>query len=98
MWDYNRLSREWNARRTQILRTDYNESMAATIELSLASPTFKKLGPAARDLLGVIAFPQGIDEKNLRWLFPTISRRRIMFDKFCVLSLTITGAMDTSQC
>ena len=89
MWDYNRLAREWDARRTRVLQTDYNESLAATIELSLASPTFQKLGPVARDLLGVIAFfPQGIDEKNLRWLFPTISNRTIMFDKFCVLSLT----------
>jgi len=89
MWDYDRLAREWDARRMQVLRTDYNESMAATIELSLASPTFQKLGPVARDLLGVIAFfPQGIDEKNLLWLFPTISNRRITFDKFCVLSLT----------
>jgi len=88
MWDYDRLAREWDARRMQVLRTDYNESMAATIELSLASPTFRKLGPVARDLLSVIAFfPQGVDEKNLLWLFPTISNRGITFDKFCVLSL-----------
>jgi tetratricopeptide (TPR) repeat protein len=89
MWDYDQLDREWDARRTQVLRTDYNESLAATIELSLASPTFRKLGPDARDLLGVIAFfPQGIDEKNLDWLFPAISDRRTIFNKFCVLSLT----------
>jgi len=56
MWDYNRLAREWDTHRTQALRTDYNESLAATIELSLASPTFHKLGPDARDLLGVVAF------------------------------------------
>jgi tetratricopeptide (TPR) repeat protein len=89
MWDYDRLAQEWGARRTQVLRTDYNESLAATVELSLASPMFCELGPDARDLLGVIAFfPQGIDEKNLNWLFPTISERRNIFDKFCVLSLT----------
>ena len=80
---------EWNTHRAQVLRTDRNESLAATIELSLTSPTFQKLGPDARELLGVIAFfPQGVDKKNLDWLFPTISDRKKIFDKFCVLSLT----------
>ena len=89
MWDYDRVTREWDAHRTMILRTDHNESLATTIELSLASPTFHELGPETRDLLGVIAFfPQGVDQNNLDWLFPTISNRRNIFDKFCVLSLT----------
>ena len=66
MWDYNRLAQEWDTHRTQVLRTDFNESLAATIQLSLASPTFCELGPDAHDLLGVIAFfPQGINESNL---------------------------------
>jgi tetratricopeptide (TPR) repeat protein len=89
MWDYDRLAKEWDVRRGKVLRTDYDESLASAIELSLTSPTFRKLGPEARNLLGVIAFfPQGIDEKNLDWLFPTISDRKTIFDKFCVLSLT----------
>ena len=89
MWSYDRLAKEWDTHRAQVLRTDYDESLAATIELSLASPTFQKLGPNARELLGVVAFfPQGIDENNLDWLFPTISDRRNIFDKFFVLSLT----------
>ena len=116
MWDYARVSREWDTHRTHILRTDYNESLAATLELTLASPTFRKLGasPAfhklitfpkvrkflpspmfrtfgldARELLGIVAFfPQGVDENNLDWLFPTIHDRKNIFDKFCVLSLT----------
>ena len=88
-WDYNRVAREWDIHRTQVLRTDHNESLATTIELSLASPTFHGLGPETRDLLGVIAFfPQGIDQNNLDWLFPTISNRQNIIDKFCVLSLT----------
>ena len=83
------MAQEWDAHRVQVLRTDYNESLAAAIELSLTSPMFHQLGPNARDLLGVIAFfPQGINEKNLNWLFPTIPDRRTIFDKFCVLSLT----------
>ncbi|KAF9783181.1 hypothetical protein BJ322DRAFT_1212004 [Thelephora terrestris] len=133
-WDYDRLAKEWDARRVQVLRTHHNESLAAAIELSLDSPTFRQLippsephqlvpppkfhqltaspafskfipsqipckpdpspipceiPPSARELLEVVAFfPQGIDEKNLNWLFPTTSNRKDIFDKFCILSLT----------
>ena len=89
MWNHDRLAKEWGAHRAQVLRTDHNESLEAAIELSLASPSFRNLGPIARELLGVVAFfPQGIDENNLDWLFPTISDRTGIFDKFCSLSLT----------
>ena len=116
MWDYDRLVREWDTRRTQVLLTDHCGSLAATIELSIASPTFhdlvsptpfrklvtssasRKLLPSrvfcklflsARDLLEVVAFfPQGIDERNLDWLFPAVRKRKNILDKFCVLSLT----------
>ena len=89
MWDYDRLAEEWDIHRVQVLRTDYNESLEGTIELSLASPTFRELGPDARDLIGAIAFfPQGINEQNLNWLFPAISNGRNVLDKFCALSLT----------
>jgi tetratricopeptide (TPR) repeat protein len=88
-WDTSRLTREWERQRTGVLRSQHSRSLAATIELSLASPMFRELGPDARGLLGVIAFfPQGVNENNADWLFPTISDGPNMFDKFCTLSLT----------
>ena len=88
-WDVRRLAGEWDERRTKVLEAEHSSSLATTIELSLASPLFQQLGPDARSLLEVVGFfPQGVDEKNLGWLFPTISDRANIFDKFCTLSLT----------
>jgi len=88
-WDAERLTKEWESQRTDMLRTHHNKSLAATIELSLASPMFQELGPGARELLGVIAFfPQGVDENKIGWLFPTISDGTDVLNRLCILSLT----------
>ena len=88
-WSINRLTSEWGKHRIDVLHTRHNESLAATIELSLGSPMFCKLGADARELLGVIAFlPQGINEDNVDRLFPTLSNRTNLFDDLCILSLT----------
>ena len=88
-WDYDRLAAEWNTQRAQVLLTDFNENLAAAIEVSLGSPTFHGLEPNARDLLEVVAFfPQGIDEKSVDLLLPTISNTRDIFYQSCDLSLT----------
>ena len=88
-WDTNRLTKEWESQRTDVLRTHHNKSLAATIELSLASPMFQELGPDTRELLGVIAFfPQGVGENNIGWLFPTVPDGPNILNRLCVLSLT----------
>jgi len=88
-WRMDRVKREWEKHRTRVLQTQHEESLAAAIELSLASPMFQEFGPDARKLLEVVAFfPQGVDENNIDWLFPKISNGMDVFDGFCVLSLT----------
>ena len=88
-WDNNRLAKEWEHRQTSVLQTEHKKSLADAIEVSLSSPLFKNLGAEARDLLGVVAFfPQGVNESNLDWLFPTTPNLTTTLDKFCILSLT----------
>ena len=88
-WNTKRLTTDWERQRTGVLRARNLGSLAATVELSLASPMFQELGPDGREVLGVVAFfPQGINEDNVDGLFPTIPDGPSVFDTFCNLSLT----------
>ena len=88
-WNKKRLTAEWEKQRTGVLRARNLGSLAATVELSLASPMFQELGADAREVLGVIAFfPQGVNEDNVDGVFPTVSDGPGMLDTFCNLSLT----------
>ena len=88
-WSTDRLVAEWSRQRTAVLNSKHSGSLAATVELSLTSPMFQELGPDAREFLEAVAFfPQGVNEKNVSWLFPTIPEAPRMLDEFCVLSLT----------
>ena len=87
-WDANRLVAEWDKQRTGVLRIQHSPSLATAIDLSLASPMFRELGPDARPLLEVVAFlPQGVNEEYIHRLFPTISNVQNVLDGFCILSL-----------
>ena len=88
-WNADQLTVEWERQRTGVLHAQHSGSLAATIELSLGSPMFLELGHDARGLLEAVAFfPQGVNENNFNWLFPTISDGPNMFERFCILSLT----------
>jgi hypothetical protein len=78
-WDTSRLVREWEQRRTGALQTHRI--------LTRLSPAPRTWPRCPRASWVVAFFPQGVDE-NLKWLFPTISNRTDVFDKFCILSLT----------
>ena len=88
-WDHSRLIREWKQHRISLLQTHHTLGLSTAIELSLSSPTFTSLGPDARDILCVIAvFPQGINQHESGWIFPTVSNVHGIIDMFYVLSLT----------
>ena len=92
-WSADRVKIEWERQGTGMLHIQNSGSLANTIELSLASPTFRELGPDARLLLEVVAFlPQGLNEQNSHWLFTTISNVPDMLDIFCSISLAYRNA------
>lgn len=49
-WDTNWLAGEWDKCRTDMLQTEPNKSLTATIKFSILSLMFQKLGPITHDL------------------------------------------------
>ena len=88
-WNHSRLIREWKRRRLSLLQTHHGRGLPAAIELSLKSPMFTRLGPDAKEILGIIAvLPQGVSEAELEWIFPTVSDVHDIVDTLCILSLS----------
>ena len=72
MWDYDRLAKEWETQRTQVLRRDHNESLATTIELTLASQTFRKLTPSPSP-----KSPKSVGSSTFRKLIPSTLQKPV---------------------
>lgn len=73
-WSPQELEDLWGREKTRLLYsgTGKTQSLEATIELSLNSPSIKRLGDVVRHFLQVVALlPQGVDRNKLTALFPT---------------------------
>ena len=75
-------------RRTAAPDVKHSESLAATIEISLASPMFQEPEPHARESLEVMAPLQQGFTGNIHRRYLTISDAPKILDEFYVLSLT----------
>jgi tetratricopeptide (TPR) repeat protein len=91
-WSIAELHRRWQEEKTHVLDLEDNnrmQSLTASIDLSLKSPTLAKLGDEALEVLQVIAFlPQGADKTKLPELFPSVPNIQRITDTMKRLSLT----------
>ena len=97
-WDSDRLATEWRTQRAQVLQTDHNKSLAATIQLWLASPGFQSLGSDARDSWDLLLFFPKVSMKNTSTGFspPSLTERTSFTNS--VFFLYPTGAAASSLC
>ncbi|KNZ78753.1 hypothetical protein J132_10241 [Termitomyces sp. J132] len=75
-WSPQDLITAWDHQHATLLEAGNgkSQSLAVTIETSLNSPSFLKLGETVHHLLQIIAFlPQGISKTHLTAIFPRIS-------------------------
>ncbi|KAH7918282.1 TPR-like protein, partial [Leucogyrophana mollusca] len=94
-WTLDQLINSWEKQQTRLLEVGDGklQSLSVTIELSLGSSSIMQLGNDARHVMQIVAFlPQGINEKNLEGLFPTVPNIRFIIDALCRLSLVYRKA------
>ncbi|KAH7906080.1 hypothetical protein BJ138DRAFT_673348 [Hygrophoropsis aurantiaca] len=91
LWTLEDLRRSWEGQHTRLLDLGGGklQSLSVTIELSLtSSSSIQRLGADARHVMEIAAFlPQGLNERDLERLFPTIPNIRSIVDTLCRLSL-----------
>ncbi|KAG5349030.1 hypothetical protein C0989_006488 [Termitomyces sp. Mn162] len=89
-WSPQDLITAWDHQRATLLEAGdgKSQSLAVTIETSLNSPSFLKLGETVHHLLQIIAFlPQGIRKTHLTPIFPGVSNIETCADALCRQSL-----------
>ncbi|KAH7907620.1 hypothetical protein BJ138DRAFT_460116 [Hygrophoropsis aurantiaca] len=89
-WTLEELMRSWEGQQTRLLDVGNGklQSLSVTIELSLTSSSIQRLGADARHVMQVAAFlPQGLNERGLEHLFPTVPNIHSVVDALCRLSL-----------
>ena len=86
-WDEATLLKVWDDE-TSAFRENYYQRLKDAIEPVFCSPTIKKLGTVARDVLGAIAaFPSGIEERQLGGIFHATGGMGEVVDVLCRFSL-----------
>ncbi|KAG5352400.1 hypothetical protein C0989_002489 [Termitomyces sp. Mn162] len=93
-WSPQDLATAWHQQRAALLETGEGKirSIAVTIETSLNSPSFVKLGKMAHDLLQIIAFlPQGISKMQLNVIFSGQQNPESCADALCRQSLAYSN-------
>ena len=87
-WDATVLSQAWDDDQKSALKTNYRQNLKEALELSLRSPTIQNLGTTAQGVLNAIAaFPDGIEERRLGNIFPSITGVVVAVDVLCRFSL-----------
>ncbi|GLB41361.1 hypothetical protein LshimejAT787_0905760 [Lyophyllum shimeji] len=90
-WSPEQLVDAWDRQHALLLEHGSGkvQSLAVTIELSLNSPSLRKLGDVARHLLQIIAYlPQGLCKKRVAEMFPSDTAIVQCMDALCKSSLT----------